>query len=246
MAELETAFKNTLDEQNVQAEVQAALKADGMTNIQTLLGRCATEAVLGKWFLVRAVKTNKVPDVTEESWEFSTAWSAIRYVWQQAKGVPEPEGKATCQQVNKEDDERLRKKRKRADRRENAKTHFEANFAGSIWGSDRVSPSDDALETCTWVKGEPPEWHSWCSFSSVEEAILQEQEKREKQDAAEKRRKMEGKKRSRDGDPSDEEPETTHKFDGGLWKAQTRCELRHKLSIVGCFYLLSFQCNSPF
>ena len=53
-----------------------------------------------------------------------------------------------------------RKKRKlREERREKAKAHFEGTCSGSLWGSERVAPSDEALECASWAMGEAPEWH---------------------------------------------------------------------------------------
>ena len=89
MADVEGALQETAP------EIQAALKADGLATKTTLLDRCSTEVVLGKWFVVRVVKEHKVVGLNEENWEFSEAWSALRSAWAQFKGsvVPEPEGK---------------------------------------------------------------------------------------------------------------------------------------------------------
>ena len=91
MADVEGALQATAP------EIQVALKADGLATKTTLLDRCSTEVVLGKWFVVRVVKEQKIVGLNEENWEFSEAWSALRSAWAQLKGsnVPEPEGKPT-------------------------------------------------------------------------------------------------------------------------------------------------------
>jgi hypothetical protein len=73
--------------------------------------------------------------------------------------------------VGSEDEAEKKKTKKmaRSDRRDAAKTQFESSYPGSLWGSDRVAPSDESLELCMWEKGEPPEWHHWSLFLSVDE-----------------------------------------------------------------------------
>jgi hypothetical protein len=117
------------------------------------------------------------------------------------------------------------KKTARSDRRDAAKTQFESSYPGSLWGSDRVAPSDESLELCTWEKGEPPEWHHWSLFLSVDEVEKREAAKREKKESE----KSKDRKRKHQEDDSEDEGTTGLKFGGGLWKAQTVCELRRKV-----------------
>ena len=137
-------------------------------------------------------------------------------------------GTAEPTKASKETDEemgRKNKKKQRSERRENAKSHFEGKYPGSLWGSDRVAPSDQCLEMCVWEPGEPPEWHHWSLYMSVEEVDRAEMAKREKKELESKKQK---KKRHKD-DSSDEEETSGLKFEGGLWKAQAILELRRKV-----------------
>ena len=61
MADVEGALQATAP------EIQVALKADGLATKTTLLDRCSTEVVLGKWFVVRVVKEQKIVGLNEEN-----------------------------------------------------------------------------------------------------------------------------------------------------------------------------------
>lgn len=130
-----------------------------------------------------------------------------------------------------DEEEKKRKKRKLRDEcREKAKAHFEGTFSGSLWGSDRVAPSDEAFECASWAMGEAPEWHHWCHYTSVEDVFNREAAKRVKKELETKRRRDNGSRKSKDRDESsDDESDKVLKFGGGLWKAQLACEIRRKV-----------------
>lgn len=139
MPELQADFKAKLAALTVPVEIQEALKIDDMTTAEALVERCASEVVLGKWFLCRVVKENKVKDLTEENWEFSKAWSALRSAWTAFKEScsTEPEAKATAKGAKVDEAKRAMLVKK-----------FEGACAGSYFGSRRTSPSNRLLERC--------------------------------------------------------------------------------------------------
>ena len=138
MAVLEATFKATLDELKVPDEIQTALKDDGLLDKKSLLERCANEAVLGKWLVVRVVKTNKISDLSEDNWEFSVAWSSLRSSFNQLKGsnVPEPENKPPTKGAKVD-----------GAKRSKLVTEFEKEYP-IPFGSKRTAPGNRLLEKC--------------------------------------------------------------------------------------------------
>jgi hypothetical protein len=168
----------------------------------------------------------------EGTWRFQPVACSIRAMLEHLSPAAARAAAAPARvskEGDEEEDKKLKRKRKREELRQRCKAKFESSYAGSLWGSDRLAPSDEALERCTWQKGDPPEWEHWCHFTSVEEVHQKELEKKAKKEAEEKTRKDKGRKRKHQGDSSEDETDKVLEFGGGLWKAQLACELRRKV-----------------
>ena len=134
-----------------------ALTQAGYTSVETLTGACGKRSEV-EGFL--GYVSSQVLNLPSEGWKYHPTVGLLRTLL--VKNLKEeeatPGGSEPPKRVEeKEDDDRLKKKRKRTERRGKAKAHFEASFCGSLWGSGKLAPGDDAPDACSQEAGEASE-----------------------------------------------------------------------------------------